>query len=242
MPDFMKTGVKRKEDKHPGSEPPLAKARAAKSGNGGSASHASSADRDFESLLVAVADLSLEAKSDTREALGSMQHAILAPSQTPLAIETLAEAKRYSELVMKRKGEDHGPAHVRIALAGFQAMSNMKEFAEDEDFVKALQEFWTTKAQALSAKELQEEVHIFRAIKPKVTKDMDLEEDTVYPQGYTRILLRLRPGTRRCAVSEELEYQIIKICKKLKWDVFFGPAPRSGKERKVIDTLKKVRK
>ena len=128
MPTYMPTGAKRKEALPGGATKTL------KSRGGASASASNSADRGYDALLLATAELSLEAKAESREVAGYMQYAILAPSQTPLALDTLAEAKEYGELVQKHKGEDTGPAHVRIALKGFQALMGMKDFAEDEDF------------------------------------------------------------------------------------------------------------
>ena len=69
------------------------------------------------------------------------------------------------------KGEDIGPAHVRIELNGFQALKGMKDFAEDEDFKKAMEAFWAEKVAKMRSLEKQEEIHIFRVIKPNVATE-----------------------------------------------------------------------
>ena len=185
---------------------------------------------------MATAELSLEAKQDAKEVLGFSQYAVLAPATSELVVESLAEGKVFSELTQTKKGEDVGPGHVRIFLKGMAGTTKMKDFMDDSEYKKALEDFWNQKV-SLSPLELKEQIHIYRALKPKISKEMDL--DAVYgEEGYARLLIRLRPSSKTDSVAETLQENFLRVCKKLGWTVYFGTAPKSAKERKLLEAIK----
>jgi hypothetical protein len=227
MPAFM--GSKRREPLPTGGG--RKQPRTQKGGNG-----SSSGAGGLEAIVLATAELSLEAKQDAKEVLGFSQYAVLAPATSELVVESLAEGKVFSELTQTKKGEDVGPGHVRIFLKGMAGTTKMKDFMDDPEYKKALEDFWNQKV-SLSPLELKEQIHIYRALKPKISKEMDL--DAVYgEEGYARLLIRLRPSSKTDSVAETLQENFLRVCKKLGWTIYFGTAPKSAKERKLLEAIK----
>lgn len=210
-----------------------------------SGSSAGKVPQQLEEIIIAAAELSLETKADTRETKGYSQWTALIPSQCHWAKESLQEAGVYNELLKKKRGEDIGAAHIRIALKGIQGMKKMEEFSKNQEFLSALRAFYEGKVKTMSSEELKEEIHVFRMFKPKISvarRNKDDKEIDYGEGGYCRAVFRFKPAVLEDNLAETLQVRIIQVCKENGWEVLFGTAPKSQKERKLIDALKNRKK
>ena len=121
---------------------------------------------------------------------------------------------------------------MRIFIKTLKALtttSELKELADDHRLKKPMEEWWT-KMQGWDEATLQKEVMIFRVSKPKVAS-----KTPGLPGGgdYAKVQVTVGPETR--AMMEEV---LIHMELLHGWQQKVGTAPKSQKERKVIDVIK----
>jgi hypothetical protein len=83
--------------------------------------------------------------------------------------------------------------------------------------------------------QLREEVQVFRIIKPKISSNIQVRGKDL--GEYARVVLRLKPGTKANATSEELQEALVSFARRQGWAVFVGTPPKSKKERQLGSCL-----
>jgi hypothetical protein len=187
-----------------------------------------------EELTAATAELGLETAYDKREQKGILMWTILIPATVSFLLEGLAEGRTFAEEMKKRKGENIGSAHVRIALRALRALRDMDDWKSDPDFMEALKNFWqeVVEKHSKDPELIEEQIQVWRMTKPKVgTQD-------IFEGEYGKLVFRLKAATVKEGASEALSEEIIRMARKVGWKVKVGTAPRGPKERKVAEKLK----
>jgi hypothetical protein len=193
----------------------------------------------MEDLTVANAELSLEKAIDTREAAGFLLRTVLVPTVIPMIADGLDEAKAFAKEVRKSRGQDIGPAHIRIFLAAMKGLAGWEVAVGDPLLKGPLEVFWNEVVLKVDADTLREQVQIFKIFKPKVMGKIKVGE--VELGEYARVVLRFRPGTKTDSRAEDLQDAFLAFARRQGWKVQVGTAPKSAKERKLADLLAKVK-
>ena len=94
--------------------------------------------RATEDIIDALVDLALETKADTRELKGLMEWTVLCPGNLHFVLEGLAEGREFAKQAQRRKGENLGPSHIKIAIRTLQAMGTTSALANEKDFLACL--------------------------------------------------------------------------------------------------------
>lgn len=197
----------------------------------------------MEDLVVANAELSLEKAIDTREQAGFLLRTILVPITCMMVVEGLAEAKAFAKELKGKRGQDIGPAHVRIFLAAMKGLASWEEAAKDALLRGPFEVFWNEVVMKVDAETLKEHVQIFKIFKPKIMGKVRVkvgEEDKELGE-YARIQMRMRPGSRLDSRSEDFQEALLDFARRQGWKVQVGTAPKTTKERKLTELLAKVK-
>ena len=188
-----------------------------------------------EEILVADAELTLQAAQDMREVKGNMEVCCLAPGDAPCILDSLDEGRLYSQEAARKKGQNLGTsAHVKIGVRFLKSISTSTAFVSDPGLKDALQNFWQEKVCKMSEEELKSEIQIFRVSKPKHSSKA--AEQQVGGE-YAKLCFRFKPATVTCNLAETLQEMLIERLKKLDWTLKWGAAPRSQKEKRLKKAL-----
>ena len=249
LPSFVGKSKRNNEEEDRDQSPPKSQKLEEKQERGTSSQHSStrangprtlgsSSQDGFQQLVMATAELSMEAAANSRDALSMMEWSVLAPADTPSVVAGLAEGRVYDQEKKQKKGQNIGGSHVRICLATLAALTKTKEFQEEEaaELKKAMTEFWSNFVQKFNKEQLEEFIHTFRVQKPKNPSQQMTESFG----SYAKIVFRMKPMTPTCQTPAALEEQLVAHFRRMGWRVMLGPPPRSGKERKVIEALKNI--
>jgi hypothetical protein len=194
------------------------------------------ADQDELETLLALGELSLESAAGTREALSLLQYTVMMPAECLGATEGLEGGKEYAEEAKRRKGENIGSAHTRIALKTLMGFSNMDQFKNNPTFCQTLKDFWSTYVEKLSPQDLEEYIMTWRMVKPKISS-----KTVLGGKPYVKLILKLRPASPSQDLAAKLQEAILQVARDSKWEVKVGAPPRSQKERKVLDIVQALR-
>jgi len=195
----------------------------------------------MDRLALQTAELNLESKVENRESKGYLERTILAPLEHAMVQAGLNEAKLVNEdrQAPANRGKNLGSGHVRILGKSLQALAKTQEAMDHEELKGALTKFWeeifTTKSEDI----LREQVQTFKIIRPKITSRIKVGEQAL--GDYARIVIRMKPSTRRCSLAEDLQEALVNFAREQSWAVMVGTAPRTKKERDLSDTLNEIK-
>ena len=196
-----------------------------------------SSSNGLEDLCLSTAQLAMETKADVREIQGYTQWAALLPAALPCCQEGLAEGKEFSKIVKENKGKDVGAAHVRICVKTVAALAKMADFQADQAFKDSANAFWDQIICKLSPIELKEQIQVFRLTKPKVQSSV--ENKDFGEEGYCKLIFRFKPATKFDEIAACFQHHLIRMIKKLNYDIRVGTPPKTAAERKVEAEVKR---
>jgi hypothetical protein len=192
-------------------------------------------------LLLAVAGLTLDTATMTRElASASTIETMLLPCTAAISIAGLKEGKEYHIAVQERRGEDLGSPHIRIALKCLKALTSE---ALNPLFRTQLHTWWQAKVDDRDPSDLAGEIQIWKLQKPqqqtagwrqkKGSKKEEAKEEE--EAEYCKLTLALRDPALQEGLLTELTRLFSAVAKP-------GVAPRMGRERKVSELLANILK
>ena len=164
-----------------------------------------------DSLLRAVAQLSLENASSIREINATLVTILLAPISAPPVVKALLEGQVYNLAAKRRKGENLGSPHVKIGLCFFQELGAMPAVMNDPVMKQTLEGWWRDEIVGASADTRASEMIVFKIRKPQKATKQKMTGTAAELNEYAKITLAMGPrsqaflGSFKRFASEELE-------------------------------------
>ena len=195
----------------------------------------------MDRLAIQTAELNLESKVENRENKGYLERTILAPLDHAMVQAGLNEAKLVNEdrQAPANRGKNLGSGHVRIFGKSLLALSQTKEALEHTELKEALTKFWEDIFTTKSEDFIREQVQTFKIIRPKISSRVTVGDQAL--GEYARVVIRMKPSTRKCSAAEDLQEAIVNFAREQSWAVMVGTPPRTKKERDLSDTLNEIK-
>ena len=238
--------VPRKLDSKAESKASKGNAATASAPRGGGYTRASKTNKLAEAmdrLTIANAELGLENKVEQRESKGYLERVILVPTSVPLLEQGLEESAAWNTERNKNKGKNIGASHVRIFTAAMMGLAEWPATIADKAFSAALRRYWELVVSAYPQDQLLEEIQVFKIFKPKVSSKVTVLRGEVEEElgEYARVVIRLKPGTRREALSEEFQTELLAFARMMCWKVTVGTPPKTKRERALQSALNEAK-
>jgi hypothetical protein len=174
----------------------------------------------MKDVTLAVGALTLETKQEVREEKGYSLMTALVNPELEWVLAGLAEGKVYSELVKTHKGEDVGPAHIRIMLKVMEIMIAKANSPEEGAILMA---WWDKYIHEQDHHNIAYEVHNFSIKKPTIPKSKKWGEGE-----YAKITWKFK---------SEFHETLSKLLASNGAKVQMGTAPRQYLERQAKEKL-----